>query len=61
MIKETILGPEFRELRNKSACAVVLPPAGDSTSGKPAASAEAATVVAPEGDAKDPAGSGNAQ
>jgi cell division protease FtsH len=29
MVKETILGPEFRDLRNKSACAVVLPESGD--------------------------------
>ncbi len=64
MIKETILGPEFRELRNKSACAVVLPSQDDSKSGQtdvavtaPEASTEAspkATSDAPVVDKVDP-------
>jgi cell division protease FtsH len=61
MIKETILGPEFRQLRNESACAVVLPSKDDSTSGNPSVSTDSTAVVAPEGDDKSPAGSGNAQ
>jgi len=64
MVKETILGPEFRQLRNESACAVVLPSLDDSTAGKPASSTDSTTnppAVAPTGDDKGTTGSGNAQ
>ncbi|MBS2006919.1 MAG: AAA family ATPase [Cyanobacteria bacterium SZAS TMP-1] len=56
MEKETILGPEFRQLRNESACAVVLP----SKEAKPAApQADAPAADAPKGEDKGPEGDGN--
>jgi cell division protease FtsH len=58
MIKETILGPEFRQLRNESACAVVLP-SKDGNASDPATLPAEPTIVAPEGDAKGPEGDGN--
>ncbi|MBU6452579.1 MAG: AAA family ATPase [Cyanobacteria bacterium REEB67] len=45
MEKETILGPEFRQLRNESACAVVLPLKLDASTGS--AVAASAAPVAP--------------
>ena len=59
MEKETILGPEFRDLRNKSACAVVLPSKDEATTD--AVVTSDASDAAPKADDKGDAGNGDAK
>jgi len=62
MEKETILGPEFRDLRNKSACAVVLPSKDGAATDAVVTDAPAtpeATDAAPKADDKGGADNGD--